>query len=162
MLFPKGDTHMPTKKYTIDLSTEERNLLNKIIKTGTSTARTILRANILLASDVRAGKSFTTAEIATLFQTTSTTVQNARTAYAKNCLESVLYRKKRATPPVPAKVGGEVEAHIIALCCTNPPKGYARWSVRLLADKCVELGFVDSISHMTVSRTLKKMNLSPI
>jgi hypothetical protein len=114
----------------------------------------------IVVSDVNAGKSFTTAEIATLFQTTSTTVQNVGTACAKNGLESALYRKKRATPPVPAKVDGEVEAHIIALCCTNPPKGYARWSVRLLADKCVELGYVDSISHMTVSRTLKKTNLS--
>jgi hypothetical protein len=125
--------HMPTKKYTINLSAEERNRLTKIIKTGTSTARTILRANIFLVSDFNAGKSFTTAEIATLFQTTSTTVQNVRTACAKNGLESALYQKKRATPPIPAKVDGEVESHIIALCCTNPPKGYARWSVRLLA-----------------------------
>ena len=151
---------MPTKKYTVSLSTEERNLLNKITKTGSSTARTILRANILLASDIHTGKSLSVVEIASLFQTSSTTVQNVRTTYAENGFENALYRKKRVTPPIPAKVDGELEAHIIALCCSNPPKGYARWSVRLLADTCVELGFIGSISHMTVSRTLKKMNLS--
>jgi len=153
---------MPTRKYTIDLSTEEHDRLSKIIKTGTTTARAILRANILLASDTHAVQKHSTTEIAELLHTTKTTIQTVRKAYAENGLERAIYRKKRITPPVPAKVDGEVEAHIIALCCTTPPKGYSRWSVRLLADKCVELGFIDSISHMTVSRTLKKTNLSLI
>jgi len=61
---------------------------------------------------------------------------------------------------VPAKVTGDVEAHIIALACTDPPEGYSRWTVRLLADKCVELGFIESVSAMTINRTLKKTNLS--
>jgi hypothetical protein len=75
-------------------------------------------------------------------------------------VSSFLTRKKRETPPVPAKVIGDVEAHIIALACSEPPKGFARWTVRLLAEKSVELNFVDSLSHMTVDRLLKKRNIS--
>ena len=154
--------HMPVKKYTIDISTEERDWLYKIVKTGTSTARIIMRANILLASDIHAAQSHTTAEIAEILHTTKTTIQNVRRSYAKNGLERAINRKKRNTSPVPAKVDGKLEAHIIALCCSQPPEGYARWSVRLLSNKCVELGFIDSISHTTINRTLKKMNLSLI
>jgi hypothetical protein len=153
---------MPKKKYVIDLSDKERQGLRKILKSGKSPARVILRANILLSSDINGSKSLTVTETAEMFETTPTTVQNVRTAYAENGLDAALYRKQRMTPPVPAKVGGELEAHIIALCCGQPPEGYSRWSVRLLADKCVELGYVDSISHMTISRTLKKTNLSLI
>jgi len=75
-------------------------------------------------------------------------------------LEGTIERRKRKTPPVAAKVTGEVEARIIALACSEPPEGYARWTVRLLADKSVELVYIDSISAMTVNRTLKKTNLS--
>jgi hypothetical protein len=119
-----------------------------------------MRANILLSSDIHVSQNHTTAEIAEMLHTTKTTIQNVRKSYFENGLEYAIHRKKRATPPVPAKVDGDVEAHIIALCCSQPPKGYVRWSVRLLSDKCVELGFIESISHMTISRTLKKMNLS--
>jgi len=153
---------MPKKKYVIDLSDEERQQLRKIVKTGKSPAKVILRANIMLSSDVNSSKSMTVAETAKLFETTPITVQNVRTAYAENGLDATLYRKQRMTPPVPAKVDGELEAHIIALCCSQPPEGYSQWSVRLLADKSIELGYVDSISHMTISRTLKKTNLSLI
>ena len=102
----------------------------------------------------------TVAEIASAFNTTPTTVQNVRTSYANNGLEATINRKKRETPPVPAKVTGDIEAHIVALACGDPPEGYSRWSVRLIAEKCVELNYIDSISHMTVSRILKKTNLS--
>lgn len=151
---------MPKRKYVIKLSNNERMLLTKIVKTGKSPARVILRANILLHSDSTVTKPLSVAATANLFQTTPTTVQNVRTSYAKSGLDAALYRKKRTVPPVKPKVDGNLEAHIIALCCSNPPEGYDRWTVRLLADKCVELGYVDSISHMTVSRTLKKTNLS--
>ncbi len=155
-----GGYHMPKRKYVIELSNKERMLLTKIVKTGKSPARVILRANILLHSDSTVTKPLSVAATADLFQTTPTTVQNVRTSYAESGLDGALYRKKRTVPPVKPKVDGNVEAHIIALCCSNPPEGYERWTVRLLADKCVELGYVDSISHMTVSRTLKKTNLS--
>lgn len=151
---------MPKKKYIISLSNEERMQLTKIIKTGKSPARVILRANILLSSDSNVTKPLSVTASAELFQTSPTTVQNVRTSYIENGLAGTLYRKKRDTPPVKPKMGGELEAHIIALCCSEPPEGYERWTVRLLADKCVELGYVDSISHMTVSRTLRKTNLS--
>lgn len=147
---------MPKKKYSIELTEKERKKLTKITKTGSSPARVINRANILLTSDASLGKPSTVAETARRFNTTSTTVQNVRTAYAKYGIDGALYRKKRKTPPVPPKVDGKLEAHIIAICCSEPPEGYERWTLRLVADKCVELGYVDSISHMTVKRTLKK------
>jgi hypothetical protein len=150
---------MPGKKYQITLSSEERERLTKIVKTGTSPARSILRANILLHSDAaEERKPMTVVKLAELLQTTPTTVQNVRRKYAGQGLEATLNRKKRETPPVKPKVDGELEAHIIALCCSEPPAGYARWNLRLLADKCVELGYVDSISHTTIDRTLKKTN----
>ena len=88
------------------------------------------------------------------------TVQNVRTSYANNGLDATIARKKRETPPVPPKVTGDVEAHIIALACGDPPEGYTKWTLRLLADKCVELNYAESLSHMTVARILKKTNLS--
>ena len=146
---------MPTTKYIIELSEAERKELTEIVTKGTAKARTILRANILLASD-RNGKRMTVAEITEAYHTTHTTVQTVRSTYAEKGLEAVLIRKKRETPPVAAKVTGEVEAHIIALACGDPPEGYSKWTLRLLADRSVELGYIDFISHMTVSRILKK------
>ena len=151
---------MPSVKYVIELTDADRKTLSDIVSKGQSPAKLILRANILLASDKNSKKHMTVAEIANAFNTTPTTVQNVRTSYANNGLEATINRKKRETPPVPPKVTGDVEAHIIALACGEPPEGYSRWTVRLLADKCVELNYAESISHMTVSRVLKKTNLS--
>lgn len=151
---------MPSVKYIIELTDDDRKTLSDIVAKGSSSAKTILRANILLASDRNAKQRMTVAQIADVYHTTPTTVQNVRTSYINNGLEATIYRKKRKTPPVPAKVTGDVEAHIIALACSDPPEGYERWTIRLLADKCVELKYVESLSHMTVSRVLKKTNLS--
>lgn len=151
---------MPSFKYIIELSDRERIELLDIITKGTSCARKILRANILLASDKRSDKYMTIAEIAEAYHTTPTTVQTVRTSYCEKGLEATINRKKRETPPVPAKVTGEIEAHIIALACSDPPEGYSKWTLRLLADKSVELGYISSISHVTVSNVLKKTNLS--
>lgn len=153
---------MPSIKYLIELTTTERDTLTELVTKGKTSARTILRANILLASDRNANHRMTVAEIADIYHTTPTTVQTVRSTYAEKGLEATISRKKRETPPVPAKVTGEVEAHIIALSCSQPPQGYSRWTVRLLANKCIELGFVDSINYSTISRTLKKTNLNPI
>lgn len=146
---------MPSYKYIIELSEQDRIELYDIVTKGTSSAR-----KILLASDRRSGKYMTAAEIAKAYHTTPTTVQTVRTSYCEKGLEATINRKKRETPPVPAKVTGEVEAHIIALACSDPPEGYSKWTLRLLADKTVELGYIESISHVTVSSVLKKMNLS--
>ena len=146
---------MPIQKYEISLSATERKQLTKIVKSGAMPARTILRANILLAMDKNGKKPMTVQEAAIAFNTSSTTVQNVRTSYGEKGLNATLNRKKRDTPPVEAKVTGEVEAHII-----EPPKGYAKWTLRLLADRSVKLGYIDSISHTQVGRILKKTNIS--
>ena len=151
---------MPSIKYVIELSNQEKVRLMEIVKKGNSPARTILRANILLASDKQNDRYMTVSEIANAYRTTPTTVQTVRTSSCKKGLEATITRKKRETPPIPAKVTGEVEAHIIALACGQPPEGYSRWTLRLLADKTVELGYIESISHVTVSNILKKTNLS--
>jgi len=151
---------MPAVKYVIELSDAERNALHDIVAKGRSCARTILHANILLASERNSRKYMTVSEISEAYHTTPTTVQTVRTTYVTYGFEAAIHRKKRETPPVPAKVTGEVEAHIIALACGAPPEGYSRWTVRLIAEKCVELGYVESLSHMTVARTLKKTRLS--
>ena len=151
---------MPSIKYVIELSNPEKVRLMEIVKKGNSPARTILRANILLASDKQNDRYMTVSEIANAYRTTPTTVQTVRTSYCKKGLEATINRKKRETPPIPAKVTGEVEAHIIALACGQPPEGYSKWTLRLLANKTVELGYIESISHVTVSNILKKTNLS--
>ena len=155
-----GVYQMPSVKYIIELSDADRKALQEVVSKGKSPAKAILRANILLASDRNNKKHMTVAEIAETYHTTPTTVQNVRTSYANNGLEATIARKKRETPPVPPKVTGDVEAHLIALACSDPPEGYEKWTLRLLADKCVELNYAESLSHMTVSRILKKTNLS--
>ena len=149
---------MPSIKYVIELSAEEKAKLTEIVRKGNRPARTILRANILLASDRQSEKYMTVSEIAKAYHTTPTTVQNVRASYCGKGLEATIHRKKRETPPVPAKVTGEVEAHVIALACGEPPEGYAKWTLQLLANKTVELGYIDSISHTTIRTILKKTN----
>ena len=151
---------MPSVKYYIELSNSDRKELESIVKNGIAPAKTILRANILLDSDRNSKQYMTVEKIAKTYHTTNTTVQNVRTSFSENGLEATLNRKKRETPPVAAKVTGDIEAHVVSLACGAPPEGYEKWTLRLLAAKCVELNYVDSISHMTVSRILKKTNLS--
>lgn len=145
---------MPIQKYDVNMSTTERKQLTIIVKSGKMPARTIMRANILLAVD-RNGKSpMTVQEAALAFNKSATTVQKVRACYGERGLDATLNRKKRDTPPVAAKVTGDVEARIIALACTDPSKGYAKWTLRFLADRSVKLGYVDSISHTQVGRIL--------
>ena len=142
----------------IALSAEEKAKLTEIVRKGNSPARRILRANILLASDRQTERYMTVSEIAKAYHTTPTTVQNVRASYCGKGLEATIRRKKRETPPVPAKVTGEVEAHVIALACGEPPEGYSKWTLRLLANKTAEQGYIDSISHTTIRTILKKTN----
>ena len=152
---------MPVLKYEVSLSAAERKQLTKIVSSGKMPARTILRANILLAVDKNGKKPMTVQEAAIAFNTTATTVQKVRASYGEKGLDATVNRKKRDTPPIEAKVTGDVEAHIIAMACGKPPKGYAKWTLRLLADKSVKLGYIESISHTQVGRILKKTNISP-
>ena len=153
---------MPSLKYVIELSAKDKAKLTDIVTKGKSPARTILRANILLASDRSNGKYMTVSEISKVYHTTPTTVQNVRTSYCEKGLEATINRKKRETPPVPAKVTGKAEAHVAALACGEPPEGYSKWTLRLLAERTVELGYLDSISHTAIATILKKTNLSRI
>ena len=152
---------MRKKAKSVVLTKDDRALLERFVSKGHHPARQIRRAQIILALDTSEGRKPARQEdIAELIGVSRMTVHNVKSEYITNGLTNILERKKRQTPPVPPKVDGTFEAHLIALSCTEPPEGYARWTVRLLADKTVELGYIDSISAMTVSRILKKTNLS--
>ena len=117
---------MPSLKYIIERSDRDKAELIDIVTKGKRPARTILRANILLASDRGSERYMTVSEISKAYHTTPTTVQTVRSSYCEKGLEATINRKKRETPPVPAKVTWEVEAHVIALACGEPPEGYSR------------------------------------
>jgi transposase len=146
----------------IVLSSEYRSELEKYTTTGKRSVKLLKRAEIMLLLDTSKGRE-PEARIAEHVGVSRQTVQNVKNDFLKSAgLGSFLQRKKRETPPVPAKVTGDLEARIIALACGKAPAGFSSWSLRLLADKSVELQYVDKISHMTVSRLLKKHNLSLI
>ena len=153
---------MPGKHTKINLSDAERSEFIKFTKTGKSSVRLVNRAKIILELDEAGGrKTLTQARIAEKLGVSRQAVNDAKQAFiTTEAVSEFLKRKKRATPPVAPKITGEVEAHIIALACSPVPEGYAKWGVRLLADKCVELHYVDSISFKSVQRVLKKHSLS--
>jgi hypothetical protein len=148
---------MPKRKNHVYLSADEKNTLRSIVSKGAAPARSIMRANVLLTADENneLGRK-SDSDIAKLFHVSRQTVHIIRQQYTKEGLEATIFRKKRTTPPVEPKITGDVEAKIIALSCGAPPPGKAKWSLRLLADKAVELQYIDSISHEAVSRLLKK------
>jgi predicted XRE-type DNA-binding protein len=153
---------MRGKHIGIKLDSITRNELKKFTKTGSRGVRLVNRAKIILELDESNGrKPMTQEQIAEKIGVTRQTVNDAKSAFmATENASEFLQRKKRATPPVAPKITGEVEAHIIALACSPVPEGCAKWGVRLLADKCVELNYIDSISFKSVQRVLKKHNLN--
>ena len=151
---------MPKLMYKVNLTKVEQAKLSKITTTGKAHAKEILHANILLATDDNRSPKLTVAAAADKCNTTTTTVQTIRKLYAVCGFGAALKRKKRETPPIQPKITGEVEAHIIALACSEPPEGFAKWSLRLLADKAVELEYIDNISYVSVGTLLKKRSLS--
>jgi Trp operon repressor len=150
------------KKNKLSLTAGQRKELERFSNTGVHSAKLIKRAQIILLLDTsKSGKAATFGEIAKQLGVSVTTVTNVKNDFlAADDVSSFLQRKKRATPPVGPKITGEVEARIIALACGEVPAGCARWTVRLLADKSVELQIVDSVSFKTVQRLLKKHSLS--
>lgn len=146
----------------IYLTEEEQIQLKEIVRKGVHNAHVITRARVLLMLD-RTGKSDhvrykRTAEYA---QISVQAVYNMRDEFlANHNIETYLTRKKRETPPITPKLNGETEAKILALACSEPPKGCSRWTVRLLSERIVQLHLVEEISHMTVQRLLKKRNIS--
>ena len=152
------------KKNNIKLTTQQRKELEQFSKTGVHSAKLIKRAEIILLLDTsESGKATTFEEIARRLEVSATTITNVKKDYlgAKN-IAAFLQRKKRATPPIEPKITGETEARIIALACSEAPKGCARWTLRLLAEKSIELQIIDSLSFKSVHRLLKKHNLNLI
>ena len=146
----------------IYLSEGERNELEKCVKNRQNGIRMITRATVILKLDRSNKKNHL--RISRVIEETGVSKQgiyDIQKAFLEaGSVKEFLTRKKRETPPVEPKVTGEVEARVIALACSEPPEGYARWTLRMLADNSVALGYVDSLSHMAVKRLLKKQNIS--
>ena len=144
------------KKYIVRLSLEERSILEEVIKKLKGTSERVRRAQILLKADAD-GPNWTDQRIAEAFSCRRQTVENVRENLVTKGFEAAINRKKRETSPRKKLLDGEQEAKLIAMRLGSPPDGFANWSLRLLAEKVVELEIVDSISHETVRQTLKKM-----
>lgn len=143
----------------IYLQKNERTELEQLIKSGTHSARAIARARTLLLLDRSQGEKRTLAQVADAAMVSQGTVSNLKKRYFTGGLDRALYDLPR--PGAKPKIDGEVEAHLIALTCSDPPQGHEHWTLRLLADRLVKLEVIDSISHVAVGDALKKMNLSP-
>ena len=144
-------------KYPIELSDEQRQHLEKLTSSGTFPARQIKRALILLKSDVKINWSYE--QISEAFHVSADTIAKVRGAFVDHGLEVALQRKKPDREYQHA-LDGEGEAHLIALACGQPPEGRKHWSLRLLQNRFVKLGYAESISHETIRRVLKKTNSS--
>ena len=154
------------KKYVVELTKEEREYLHKLISAGTAPARKLNRARILLKADVgkhaeaqAEAQALIDRQIAQMLETSTATVQRARERFYEGGLQAALERSK-PDRVYKRSLEGRAEARLIALACSEPPRGQDRWSFRLLADKAVELGIVEEVSHETVRKTLKKTNSS--
>jgi Homeodomain-like domain len=144
------------KKYIVRLSDEERGVCQDVVKRLKGTSEKVKRAQILLKADVD-GPGWPDTKIAEAFDCRVQTVETVRKRLVLDGFEAALERKRRATPPTPRKLDGVGEAKLIAMRLGQPPAGYGRWSLQLLADELVVLEVVDSICPETVRKTLKKM-----
>jgi hypothetical protein len=148
------------KKYAVKLSDIEREKIHEV-SNDPATSKTVRnRCNILLMSDESVGKPPSQEEISKRCKVSDVTVYQTGKDYATKGLEYALRRRVHEKPPVTPIVSGEAEARIIALACSEPPKGYGRWSVRLLTKRVIELQIMDTVGRETVRRTLKKRNSS--
>jgi transposase len=148
-------------RYRITLTKEERKELEIMTHRGKTHARRFIHARALLLCDAGAdGPAWSVSDVATALGVTSRSIEHLKKRFVEDGLEAALARKPREKPPREIIFDGAFEARLIALACSNAPEGHRRWTVRLLADKAVELSFAKSVSHMTVQRVLKKTNLS--
>ena len=147
-------------RYKVTLTSEERIELESIVKKGRHASMEFRNACILLNSDESpSGNKFSNKDIAGMLHINVKTVERLKQGFVEEGFESCLGRKPY--PEVaPLKIDGDFEAHLVALSCSEAPEGYSRWSLRMLADKAVELNFIDSVSHETVRKTLKKTKLN--
>ena len=145
-------------RYIVELTDEERHKLKEIISKNKVNRYTIVHAYILLKSDIACGWMYE--EIATAYDVSLPKIERVRKRFVEEGFDAALARKS-VTNVHRRKITGEEEAHLLALCCSQAPEGYHTWTLRLLADKMVELDIVDSVSHETIRRVLKKTNLNP-
>jgi transposase len=145
---------MPKKKYVVDLTAEERTTLEQLLQKGKSNARKLTRARILLQAD----EGLTDEEIATALAVGVATVERTRQRFVEANLEAL---NELPRPGGQCKLNGKQEAHLIAVACTPAPNGHTRWTLQLLAEQVVELGFAESIARETVRQVLKKTRSSP-
>lgn len=148
------DTQLP-----VHLTSDDRSELEQMVRSGTHSARTLARARILLLADRSQDEKRTDLFIADALQCNRTTVRRVRRRYSEGGLALALNDKER--PGAAPKFTGETMAHLTMLACSQPPAGQARWTLRLLADQLIELGYVEYISHVTVRELLKKTNCGP-
>ena len=144
-------------RYAVDLTDTERVELREIISKNKAKRSTIINAYILLKADRTCG--WTNANIAAAYEVSTKKVEQLKKRLVEEGFEAALSRKP-VTNVHRRKITGEEEAHLIALCCSKAPEGHHTWTLRMLADKMVELDIVESISHETIRQTLKKMNLN--
>jgi hypothetical protein len=148
-------------RYRVTLTKQERDDLEALTRRGKTHARRFIHARALLLCDAGPhGPAWAVADVGEALGVTSRTIEHLKERFVKDGLEVALERKPREKPPREVIFDGAFEARLIALACSDAPEGYQRWTVRLLADKAVELNLAPSLSHMTVQRVLKKTNLS--
>lgn len=149
------------KKYVVTLTEDERDQLHTLVTKGKSAARTLTHARILLKADQSPdGPAWPDQLIRETLDVGLCTVMRVRERFVEEGFEAALRPRKTALLPRPRKLDGHQEAQLLLLACSEAPTGHARWTMRLLADRMVELEFVESLSHETVRRTLKKTKLS--
>lgn len=148
------------KKFIVTLDGNERQKLLALTKKGSLSARKIKHAQILLRTDSgKQGDNWSDEKIASSIDVSTKTICRVRQAFVEDGLDAALNRKEHKNFK-PRKLGGNEEAHLVALCCSKAPVGSCRWTLRMLASKLIELEIVEKISHEAVRQTLKKMNLS--
>jgi len=148
-------------RYRVTLTEQERNELETLTRRGKTHAKKFINARALLLCDAGLhGPAWNVADVAEALGVTSRTIEHLKKRFVEEGIEAALKRKPREKPPRDVIFDGAFEARLVALACSNAPDGRRRWTVRLLADKAVELDFAPSVSHMTVQRVLKKTNLS--
>jgi transposase len=147
-------------RYTIKLTKSEVEELHAIINKGSHTSQTFRSAYILLNCDEgKYSDKVSNLQISKVLKVGMRTIDRTKKQFIEEGMEAVLERRS-TTRIYDVKADGDMEAKLVTLCCSEPPKGYGKWSLRMLADKMVELNYVESISHVTVRSVLKKTNLS--
>ncbi|MFK4304449.1 MULTISPECIES: helix-turn-helix domain-containing protein [unclassified Paenibacillus] len=148
------------KKYEIQLQAEERKWIEQLLHSDSTSKGIRNRCLVLLLADESQGEIPTHAEIARRAGVSQVTVHNTVRDYCTRGIQETLRYRERAEPARPSQVTGEVEARIVALACSEPPQGYARWTVRLLTRRVMELNILESVGRETIRTTLKKQGLS--